>query len=105
FGRGSEAKHQLWPARVVVNGTRAPAETNVAIRVRHAIECVAVVLTANGRFLDRLERRDSAWRIVERAALYEKDRLDPVGPSPRVDAMMAKTDAGKNPPHYPYLAD
>ena len=34
FGRGSEAKHQLWPARVSVNGARATAETNVAILVR-----------------------------------------------------------------------
>ena len=81
FGRGSEAKHLLWPARVAVNGARATAETNVAILVRQTIEGVAVDLTSNGRFLDRLERRDGVWRIVERAALYEKDRLDPVEPS------------------------
>ena len=30
------------------------------------------------------------WRIVERAALYEKDRLDPVEPSAEFDALMAK---------------
>ena len=32
FGKGSEAKHLLWPARVAVNGGRATAETSVAIR-------------------------------------------------------------------------
>ena len=40
FGRGSEAKHLLWPARVAVNGARATAETNVAILVRQTIEGV-----------------------------------------------------------------
>ena len=43
FGRGSEAKHQLWPARVAVNGARATAETNVAILVRQTIEGVGSI--------------------------------------------------------------
>ncbi len=104
FGRGTEAKHQLWPANVAVNGARATAETNVAILVRQTIEGVRVDLTSNGRFLDRLERRNGAWRIVERAALYEKDRLDPVEPSEKFDAMMAKSDAAKYPAPYRYMA-
>jgi hypothetical protein len=104
FGRGSSAKHQLWPARVTINGARATAETNVAILVRQTIEGVEVDLTSNGRFLDRLERRDNIWRIVERAALYEKDRLDPVEPSPTFDALMAKSDAAKYPAQYRYMA-
>jgi hypothetical protein len=104
FGRGSVAKHQLWPARVAVNGERATAETSVAILVRQTIEGVEVDLTSNGRFLDRLERRENAWRIVERAALYEKDRLDPVEPSAAFDAMMAKSDAAKYPAPYRYMA-
>src|SRR4029078_6634378 len=98
FGRGSSAKHQLWPARVTVNGGSAHPETNVAILVRQTIEGVEVDLTSNGRFLDRLERRDGVWRIVERAALYEKDRLDPVEPSEKLHAMMGKADAAKNTP-------
>ena len=104
FGRGSVAKHQLWPARVAVNGSRATAETNVAILVRQTIEGVEVDLTSNGRFLDRIEKRDGAWRMVERAALYEKDRLDPVEPSEQFDAMMAKSDAAKYPAQYRYMA-
>jgi hypothetical protein len=104
FGRGSVAKHQLWPARVAVNGSRATAETNVAILVRQTIEGVEVDLTSNGRFLDRIEKRDGAWRMIERAALYEKDRLDPVEPSAKFDAMMAKSDAAKYPAQYRYMA-
>ena len=104
WGRGSEAKHLLWPARVAVNGGRATAETNVAILVRQTIDGVAVDLTSHGRFLDRLERISGAWRIVERATLYEKDRLDPVEPSAQFDAMMAKSDAAKYPAPYRYMA-
>jgi hypothetical protein len=104
YGKGSSAKHLLWPARVRVNGARATAETNVAILVRQTIEGVEVDLTSNGRFLDRLERRDGAWRIVERATVYEKDRLDPVEPSATFDALMAKSDAQKYPAPYRYMA-
>lgn len=104
FGKGSEAKHLLWPARIAVNGARATAETSVAILVRQTIEGIVVDLTSNGRFLDRLERRDGVWRMVERAALYEKDRLDPVEPSPKFDALMAGADAHKYPAPYRYMA-
>jgi hypothetical protein len=104
FGRGSEAKHLLWPARVTVNGARATGETNVAILVRQTIDGVAVDLTSNGRFLDRLESRNGDWRIVERATVYEKDRLDPVEPSPAFDSLMAKADAAKYPAQYRYMA-
>ncbi|HWL31719.1 MAG TPA: nuclear transport factor 2 family protein [Xanthobacteraceae bacterium] len=103
-GRGSTAKHLLWPSRVAVNRDRATAETNVAILVRQTIEGVEVDLTSQGRFLDRVERRDGNWRIVERAALYEKDRLDPVEPSARFDALMASADAAKYPSSYRYMA-
>jgi hypothetical protein len=104
FGRGSEAKHLLWPARVAVQGARATAETNVAILVRQTIEGVAVDLTSHGRFLDRLERRDGDWRIVERATVYEKDRLDPVEPSAAFEALMASADAARYPKPYRYMA-
>ena len=100
WGKGSEAKHLLWPARVALNGNRATSETSVAILVRQTIEGVDVDLTSQGRFLDRIEKRGGAWRMVERAALYEKDRLDPVQPSAAFDAIMAKSDAAKYPAQY-----
>jgi hypothetical protein len=104
FGGGSEAKHLLWPARVAVNAARATAETNVAILVRQTIEGVVVDLTSQARFLDRLERRDGTWRVVERATVYEKDRLDPIEPSAAFEALMAKADAAKYPAPYRYMA-
>ena len=104
YGSGTLAKHLLWPARIALNGARATAETNVAILVRQTIDGVAVDLSSQGRFLDRLERRSGDWRMVERATVYEKDRLDPVEPSETFDALMAKSDAAKYPVPYRYMA-
>jgi hypothetical protein len=104
YGGSSRAKHLLWPARVQVREARATSETNVAILVRQTIEGVEVDLTSYARFLDRLERVDGRWRMVERACVYEQDRLDPVEPSAAVAALMAKADAGRFPPPYRYMA-
>jgi len=76
----------------------------VAILVRQTIEGVAVDLTSYGRFLDRLERRSGDWRIVERATVYEKDRLDPVEPSAAFAALIANANAAKYPAPYRYMA-
>ena len=103
YGGGSRAKHLLWPARVIVQAERATAETNVAILVRQTIDGVAVDLTSYARFLDRFERRDGRWRIVERACVYEQDRLDAVEPSAAFAALMASADAGRFPAGYRYM--
>lgn len=103
YGGASRAKHLLWPARVLGLGDRATSETNVAILVRQTIDGVAVDLTSYARFLDRLERRDGRWRIVERACVYEQDRLDPVEPSASFAALMAGADAGRFPAEYRYM--
>ena len=66
---------------------RAMAETSVVIRVRQKFGGVDVDLTSCSRFLDRVERHGSAWLIAERAAIYERDRLDPVEPSAEFDAL------------------
>jgi SnoaL-like domain len=100
---GSRSKHLIWPPVVRLNGGRAVAETSIAILVRQDIEGVAADLTSYGRFLDRLERRDR-WMIVERAAIYERDRLDPVEPSAAFDAMMQAADVAKFPAAYRYMA-
>jgi hypothetical protein len=103
-GTGARSKHLIWPARVQASGGRALGETNVAILVRQAIGGVEVDLTSTARFLDRLERRDGRWRILERTACYERDRLDPVEPSPAFAALMQGADAAKYPMPYRYMA-
>ena len=103
FAAGVRSKHLVWPPLVRVNGDRAVAETSIAILVRQSIDGVPVDLTSQGRFLDRLERRQR-WMIVERAAIYERDRLDPVAPSAAFDALMQNADVQKFPAAYRYMA-
>ena len=103
YAAGNRSKHLIWPSVVRVNGDRALAETNVAILVRQTIDGVLCDLTSYGRFFDRLERRER-WLIVERAAIYEQDRLDPVQPSEAFDAMMKTADVAKYPAPYRYMA-
>jgi hypothetical protein len=103
-GTGSRAKHLLWPAAVRVAGARALAETNVTILVRQQIEGIWVDLTSRARFLDRIERREGSWRILERAAVYEQDRLDPVEPSMVFVKLLQAAHAEQYPEPYRYMA-
>lgn len=102
--RGGPSKHLISPSLVRLNGERAVAETNIVILVRQTIEGVAVDMTSRARFLDRLERRQGAWRILERAAIYEQDRLDPVEPSEAFAHIMQSSGASKYPEPYRYMA-
>ena len=102
--RGGLSKHLISPPVVRVAGERALAETNVVILVRQAIEDVAVDMTSRARFLDRLERRQGRWRILERAAIYEQDRLDPVEPSDAFARIIKAAAAARHPEPYRYMA-
>lgn len=88
--RGS--KHEIGASMITVRGNRAIAETNVRILGRREIHGVLCDTTALGRFLDFLERRDR-WAIVRRAAIYEKDRIDPVMPGTTIPFDRARLDA------------
>jgi hypothetical protein len=102
--RGGPSKHLVFAPLVRVAGNRALAETSITILVRQAIEGLAVDMTSRARFLDRLERRDGEWRILERAAIYEQDRLDPVEPSETFTRIMQSASASKYPEPYRYMA-
>jgi hypothetical protein len=101
---GQRSKHHLFPSRVRVAGDRALAETNFVILVRQKISGALVDMTSHARFLDRLERRNGRWSILERTAIYERDRLDPVEPSPAFDKLFAATDLSIYPEPYRYMA-
>ena len=101
---GQRSKHHLFPSLVRVAGDRALAETNVVIMVRQKISDVLVDMTSHARFLDRLERRSGRWSILQRTAIYERDRLDPVEPSQAFDQLFAATDLSVYPQAYRYMA-
>jgi hypothetical protein len=104
FEAGQRSKHHILPSTVRTKGERAIAETNIVIMVRQKIGGVAVDMTSYARFLDRLERRGSRWMILERAAIYEQDRLDPVEPSEAFDQLFTTTDLSVYPEQYRYMA-
>jgi SnoaL-like domain len=104
FETGQRSKHHIFPSVVRVARDRALAETNVVILVRQRIGEVLADMTSYARFLDRLERRDGRWAIAERAAVYERDRLDPVEPSEAFAKLFAATNLSAYPEAYRYMA-
>src|SRR5581483_9837153 len=102
--RGGPSKHLISPSVVRVAGDRALAETNIVILVRQEIEGVLTDMTSRARFLDRLECRQGAWKILERAAIYEQDRIDPVTPSEEFDRLMQSASSAQYPQAYRYMA-
>lgn len=126
FDAGQRSKHHIFPSvvRVAASGRsqhqpattefsalasspaieRAVAETNIVILVRQKIDGVLADMTSYARFLDRLERRSGRWAIVERTAIYERDRLDPVEPSEAFGKLFTATDLSVYPEAYRYMA-
>src|SRR5262245_16995397 len=102
--RGGPSKHHILPSLVRVSGERAVAETNITIMVRQEIEGILCDMISRARFLDQLERRAGAWKILERTAIYEQDRLDPVVPSADFDRMMQAAAVSQYPAAYRYMA-
>ena len=98
------SRHHLFVPTVKLNGDRATAETAVIIRVRQKFNGIDVDLTSCSRFLDRLERHAGGWLIAERAAIYERDRLDPVEPSDAFDELFAQANTAQYPEAYRYMA-
>ena len=101
---GSWSRHHLFAPTIKAAGDRIVAETPVMIRVRQSFNGLMVDLTSYSRFLDRIERHDNGWLIAERAAIYERDRLDPVEPSPAFDGLFKAANAAKYPEQYRYMA-
>ena len=98
------SRHHLFTPTITLDKDRAIAETPVIIRVRQRFGGVEVDLTSSSRFLDRVKRHAGGWLIAERAAIYERDRLDPVEPSPEFDALFEAAATAHYPEQYRYMA-
>jgi len=57
----------------------------MTITQRGSVHGIAVEVVCTGRFCDFLEKRNGSWGIVLRQPIYEKDRIEPVDPSVRLE--------------------
>lgn len=101
--RGPRTKHLISPPHLKLNGTRALSEMSVQIIGRFVVNGVAADNICYARFFDKVEKRGGRWRVLERVAIYEKDRIDPVVPSEEFDRFMRETDFSGIPEPYRYL--
>lgn len=78
--KGSSSQHFQGGTVVEVVGTKAIAQTRMAILVRGKLDDVAVDVQCIGQFYDRVEKRHDKWRIAKRNVIYDKDTLQAVNP-------------------------
>ena len=104
WDRGVSIRHFLGGTAVDLNGERAIAQTKMTISQRALVHNVSVDVVCTGRFYDFIERRDGRWGMVLRQPIYEKDRMDPVSPSAKLEldpALLAQFPEGYQ--HLAYL--
>jgi hypothetical protein len=75
--RGVSAKHRLSPVLVRLAGDRAVASLIGIIDIPTVAEGVDLILSAHGRFVYRVERREDVWRIAGFECIYMRDELAP----------------------------
>lgn len=85
FERGVSIIHFLGAISVDVASRRAIAQSKMTINQRASVDDVLVDAVCTGRFYDFFEKRKGRWGIVRRQPIYEKDRIDPVDPSARLE--------------------
>lgn len=85
WDRGVSILHFLGGTSVDLRGARAVAQTKMTISQRAVVHDVLVDVVCTGRFYDFLEKRDGRWGLALRQPIYEKDRIDPVSPSAKLE--------------------
>jgi len=84
WAKGVSILHFLGGISIDLEGDRAISQTKMTISQRAAVHDVTCDVVCTGRFYDFLEKRAGKWGVVLRQPIYEKDRLDPVDPSARL---------------------
>ncbi|MCC6076071.1 nuclear transport factor 2 family protein [Pseudomonas sp. GCM10022188] len=102
WSKGVSILHFLGGTSVEVKGNRAIAQTKMTISQRGMVQEVLCDVVCTGRFYDFFEKRDGRWGLVLRQPIYEKDRIDPVDPSARLE--IDQESLGTFPRGYQHLA-
>jgi hypothetical protein len=89
FERGVSILHFMGGVCVDLAGPRAIAQSKMTINQRARVHDVLVDVVCTGRFYDFVAKRPTPqgmrWGVVLRQPIYEKDRMDPVEPSARLE--------------------
>ena len=93
FDKGVRILHVLGGNSVDVEGDRAISQTRMEIHQRADVDGVSCDVVCTGRFYDFFEKRESRWGIVRRQPIYEKDRMDPLDPTARLQLDKALLDS------------
>jgi hypothetical protein len=97
------SKHLIATPRIDISGRHAAGETDVVIMIRLPIPGGELDVSSWARFHDLFVHRDGTWKIARRIAVYEKDRVDPVGATPLGDGW-STAELARFPPAYKHLA-
>jgi hypothetical protein len=100
--KGVRILHFLGGSTIDVKGERAIAQTKMTISQRAPVEGVTCDVVCTGRFYDFFAYREGRWGLVLRQPIYEKDRLDPVDPSAKLE--LDKDLLARFPEGYRHLA-
>lgn len=93
---GSHMKHIIATPWVETRGQRGFCRSNAILHIRDCVQGVWFDIESHIRFFDRVERRDGVWRIVDRTALYDKDRIDLVNTGGVPHAFMDEVSTSKH---------
>ena len=102
WNKGVSILHFLGGHSCDLNGNRAFSQTKMTISQRATVHGVPCDVVCTGRFCDFMERRNGKWGIVLRQPIYEKDRIDPIDPSAKLE--LDQERLAKLPQGYKHLA-
>lgn len=87
WNNGVDILHQLGGSIVILSEQhdRAVAITKVVISQRAPINGTACDVAARARHLDRWEKRDGRWGLLDRKTIFDRDRLYTVDPNATVE--------------------
>jgi len=85
WAKGVSILHFLGGTSIDLAGNRAVTQTKMTISQRGNVQGVLCDVLCTGRFYDFLEKRNGRWGLVLRQPIYEKDRVDPVDPTARLE--------------------
>jgi SnoaL-like protein len=102
YQAGVRVTHGLHGMSIDLKGKRAIAQTKMTIAQRGLVDGELCEVTCSGRFYDFLEKRRGKWGIVLRRLIYEKDKIETIDPSAKLN--LDKTILARFPVGYRHLA-